>query len=303
MKKRLLIFLLVALCLASSAFAQAPKKEITLSTYILGIDEYAEQTGSYAISYALIMDCNYDCNIDDLVLLNGWIRNIVPLREEETGGRYLRSYRLFGHLVDHVELQKYPFDTQTISIAYEHKTLQHDELDILPGPFVSVDSAVGLPGWEFEGAGAEVHTRMYITNRAYDKYVHTLVLKRGELGAFFTHFFPVLLIMTILVFTYILKLDKVDLRLGISSSILLAAMVFHLTIANRLPPLGYLTFAGKFMILTYIVALFTFMVNIGLLKLTELKLTKAAARYNVTARHIALAAIPIAYIILFVFFR
>ena len=71
--------------------------------------------------------------------------------------------------------------------------------------------------------------------------------------------------MTILVFTYILRLDKIELRLGISSSILLAAMIFHLTIANRLPPLGYLTFADKFMIITYIVSLFTFMVNIGML--------------------------------------
>ena len=128
-------------------------------------------------------------------------------------------------------------------------------------------------------------------------------MKRGELGAFFTHFFPVLLLMLIILFTYMLRIDKMQLRIGISSSILLAAMVFHITIANRLPPLGYLTFADKFMILTYLITFVTFLLNIGMLKLTEIRLTNKANKFNVTAHHIALIAIPLSYVILFLFFR
>jgi hypothetical protein len=41
-------------------------------------------------------------------------------------------------------------------------------------------------------------------------------------------------------------------RIGINTSALIAAVMFHLNVTSSIPPVGYLTFADKFMMVTYV---------------------------------------------------
>jgi hypothetical protein len=102
-----------------------------------------------------------------------------------------------------------------------------------------------------------------------------------------------------MLFTYWLDIDKVELRLGIVSSILLAAVVLHLTISGDIPPVGYLTFADKFVLLTYFVALASFILNITLLRLIQRRKRKDAKRIYVVAKFWAVPIIIFLYLALF----
>ena len=86
------------------------------------------------------------------------------------------------------------------------------------------------------------------------------------------------------------------------SSGLVAAVMFHVSINNQIPPVGYLTFADKFMILTYFVLLLSFIIAIALLELQEQKKTALVEKLHKTTEYLMFVLVPLAYVILFYFF-
>jgi len=79
-------------------------------------------------------------------------------------------------------------------------------------------------------------------------------------------------------------------------------VMFHISIANQIPPVGYLTFADKFMILTYLILLVSFVVNITMIELKERKNERLVVRIHRLTEYSMLAVAPVLYALLFIFF-
>src|SRR5258706_7518763 len=53
--------------------------------------------------------------------------------------------------------------------------------------------------------------------------------------------------------SFLMKYDEISERLPLPTSTLVGAILYHLTLTSSIPPVGYLTFADKFMLGNYVV--------------------------------------------------
>ena len=85
-------------------------------------------------------------------------------------------------------------------------------------------------------------------------------------------------------------------------SALVASVMFHISLGNQIPPVGYLTFIDKFMILTYFIILMSFVFNVFLLELQERHNIRLVKKLHEFTEFTMFILVPIFYILLFVFF-
>ena len=79
--------------------------------------------------------------------------------------------------------------------------------------------------------------------------------------------------------------------------------MFHISIAGQIPPVAYLTFADKFMVLTYFLLLACFFISIYVFILQGRKDEERASRFNKITERLVYVGLPLMYVALFVFFR
>jgi len=105
----------------------------------------------------------------------------------------------------------------------------------------------------------------------------------------------------IVMFSFIMDTDKIATRLTITTSSLVASVMFHISVANQIPPVGYLTSADKFMVLTYFIFLLSAIMNIVILEYIERKKASLAERIHRRTEYSVFIIVPIIYILFFLF--
>lgn len=68
---------------------------------------------------------------------------------------------------------------------------------------------------------------------------------------------PILFIIFVTLLTHFIKEGMIETRLKLNISILIAAVLFHVSIGNSLPHIAYLTLVDKPMIFTYLILVAT----------------------------------------------
>ena len=125
-------------------------------------------------------------------------------------------------------------------------------------------------------------------------------IRRAKLNAFMKTFMPVIFIMLVVLSSFILGPDKAGTRLAMVSSGLVACVMFHLSITSSIPPVGYLTFADKFMVLTYFILLGSFFLNAWIMVLIDKKKDEARAqRVHKSTEWSVFFVVPALYVGLF----
>ncbi|MBW2986116.1 hypothetical protein KY333_01980 [Candidatus Woesearchaeota archaeon] len=300
MKKRYFIAILVILSCFLIPSVLAEQEEIPVSVYLLGISNYDAATGSYDLDFFIQFDCETECTADDFWAINGKHADVIE-RKDEYNKTY---YRVRGTMIDKVELQDFPLDTQTIKLVVEHARFPLEKVKLVPNLAKSgIDNRIFFPGWKIAGWTAYNTEHFYTT---YDQFFSTYVFEvrlTRHLDAAISFFLPIFFIIFIILFTFLLGINKLELRLGIVSSALIAAIMYQLAISAKLPPaVGYLLLADKVMLLTYFILLVSFILNIYMLKLVQVKKVKTAQKwFNLTKYNMIIISISL-YILLFVLF-
>ncbi|MBI2151220.1 hypothetical protein HYU21_00655 [Candidatus Woesearchaeota archaeon] len=215
-----------------------------------------------------------------------------------------KFYRIQVNMNSPVDLKQYPFDQQRMDIILENKDKTIEQLKYIPlKAETGVDSDIAFTGWNIEGWKASSKKHEYsIYGESYSQYVFSLYISRLPLSSFFKTFLPIFFIVLLVLFSFILDPDKITTRLGMNGSSLVAAVMFHVSISNQLPPVGYLTFADKVMILTYFVLLISFIINILLLELQENKKTELVNKIHHYTEYSMFAIVPVIYVLFFMYF-
>jgi len=300
MKKRYLITILVILSCLILPSVLAEQEEISISVYLLGISNYDPAAGSYDLDFFVQFDCETVCPVEDFWAINGKHAEVME-RKDEYNKTY---YRVRAKLIDKVELHDFPLDQQTIKLVVEHSRLPLEQVKLVPNlPNSGIDERIFFPGWHIDSWTAYSTEHFYTTyDQFFSTYVFEVQLTRFK-DAAVSFFLPIFFIVFIILFTFLLGINKLELRLGIVSSALLATIMYQLAIASKLPPaVGYLLFADKVMLLTYFILLISFILNIYMLKLVQAKKIKSAQKwYDRTKYNMIIIAIAM-YILLFVLF-
>jgi len=293
-KKVMMVALVVMLLVP---FASAQKEGIGL--YILNLGKFDVATGAFTADFYLSVKCLSECTTD-FEFMNGRAASIEKIIDEPNE----KFYRIQANLNSPVDLRRFPFDSQQMHIILEDKKLTTENLVYVPIMGESgMDESISFTGWNIDGWDADVKEHRYdIYDETYSQYIFTVNISRIFINSFFKTFMPVLFIVLILLFSFIMDPDKITTRLAVSTSSLIASVMFHISISNQIPPVGYLTIADKFMILTYFVILASVILNVIILELSERKNQKLVDKVHRATEYSTLAVVPILYLIFFLVF-
>lgn len=274
-------------------------QNVTISIYVLNLGKFDISTGSFTADFYMSMRCERSCNSSSFEFVNGraaFIDKIIDTDKE-------KFYRIQANLNSPVNLRQFPFDKQSMDIIIEDKIATTDSIVYISNDNESgIDESIVFTGWNIDGWETDVKEHYYKPyGETYSQYIFRINISRIRFNSFLKTFLPVFFIMLVTLFSYIIDPDKITNRLGIAGSSLVASVMFHVAITNQIPPVGYLTFADKFMILTYFVLLATFMINIAMLEFQELKKEKIVKKIHEKTEYSMLIIVPLLYVLLFLF--
>ncbi len=299
MKNKILLafcLLIITVLAANSAAAQ----NASVGVYLLNLGKFDVATGSFTADFYLSMKCSSNCPSESFEFANGRASSIDKIINKPKE----KFYRIQANLNSPVDLKKFPFDRQEMRIILEDKNSTIEELRYVPLPDESgIDGSITFVGWNLNGWNVDVKEHYYSAyNETYSQYVFTVSISRIALSSFMKTFLPVFLILMVVLLSLVLDPDKIPTRITMAGSSLVASVMFHISISNQIPPVGYLTFADKFMVLTYFILVLIFLINIVLLELQESKKSGLVEKIHHSTEFSMLFITPILYLVLFFFF-
>jgi hypothetical protein len=295
----LLMFLATGLATAETS---APR-EVKFGIYILNIGKLDLGSGGFTVDFYLSLISDDPIPDNSFEFLNGRAVNSEML-ENKRGGRE-KFYRIFANLSRPLDLKRFPFDSQKLEILLEDKTEAIEKVRFVPNFKESgLDAGIGLPGWEIRGWTVSAGVHDYpVYDQKFSTASFAVDIGRIKTNSFFKTFVPVLFLMLIVMSSFILNPEQIATRLGAIVPSLVASTIIHLSIANQIPPVGYLTFADKFMVLTYFILLSCFFMSLMVFVLQNRKEEERARRLHHVTKNTALIGIPALYVALFIFAR
>ena len=298
--KKIPFVLLLILLLFSPVMARENYEKVYVSLYLLNIGKFDISTGSFTADFYLTFECESTCPKMDFEFMNGRATSV----DKQTDDPNLKSYRIQANLVSPIDLKKFPFDNQTLQIIIEDKQLTRDEMMYVPKLEESgVDPSIVFIGWDMGDWRAYEREHYYdVYNESYSQYVFEVPIYRIKMNAVFKTFLPMFFIILIMLSSFVLDPDKITNRLTMVGSTLVASVMFHVSIANQIPPVSYLTFIDKFMILTYFITLLSFIFNVFLLEMHEEKKDKIVQKLHRYTEFTMFIVVPLIYVLFFLIF-
>ncbi len=254
---------LLLLMLALAQLALAQPTTVQAGFYVLNIGKFDVSTGSYTVDFYLSLKCDQFCE-PDFEFMNGRATSVDKLIDKPDE----KFYRIQAALTQNIDLKRYPLDSHSLSIVLEDKKkTANEQVFEIDNASSGIDPEVTLVGWNLKGWDAKVDKHFYAPyDEEYSRLYFNVDIERIRLSAVLKAFLPVLfIVLTGLLALLIEEKDKLWTRLGVNTSSVIAAVMFHLNVTSSIPPVGYLTIADKFMIATYVVLLASLFSSIELM--------------------------------------
>ncbi|MDP3063215.1 MAG: hypothetical protein Q8O40_08415 [Chloroflexota bacterium] len=249
--------------------------------YLLNVGRLDTTTGAYTMDFYLSLRCDGPCPAGmSFEFMNGRATSTDKIVDETNE----RIYRIQAALNENLNLRAYPFDKHRLTVAIEDRDLPVDELVYEPDVETSgIDENVIVSGWQLnQDWQAEVVDHHYPESLGgtFSRYVFSITIQRATLSAILKALLPALFIVSVGFLGLILGPDKLLPRLTINTGALTAAVLFHLNLTSSIPPVGYLTYADKFMIINYVALLMGLGATVWLMFVTETKKQEMARRIH-----------------------
>ncbi|MEM0465761.1 MAG: hypothetical protein QXW97_03620 [Candidatus Pacearchaeota archaeon] len=274
--------------------------EVKVGLYILNLGKFDIATGTFTADFYLSFKCDKKCPSDmDFEFINGRANSIDKIIDNPDE----KFYRIQANLYSPIDLKKFPFDVQKMQIIIEDKRLTTDYLVYVPDLNQSgIDNSVTFIGWNYENYFVDVKEHSYdIYNESYSQYSFNIPIKRSLVNSVIKSLLPVFFIILVMLSSYVLDSDKILTRITMVGSSLVASVMFHVSLANQIPPVGYLTFMDKFMVLTYFIILLSFFYNVISLELYEKKKTELVNKIHKFLEYSVFIIVAVLYTLLFIF--
>ena len=255
---------------APPAQANAPHtpQKVRIGIFILSIGKFDISTGAYTVDFYMTLQSDDPIGDAELEFSNG--RATFELMEKRNGDRE-RHYRVLANLNTNIDLRKYPLDDQVLPIVLEHKTrpVQDFVLEVNDAQ-TAVDPDVKFVGWDLGKTTTAVVDHHYaVYNETYSQYHMDVHIKRIRLPATLKTFLPILCFLVIVFLSMMVTLEKIDNRLSMGIGVLIASVMFHVSLSNAIPPVGYLTLVDKAMMATYAVVGSNLTLTVMLMRLMQ----------------------------------
>ena len=277
--------------------ATAEPAKVRVSVYLLSLGKLDLDRATVPADFYLTFDCDDKCPPFDFEIMNGRISGSSKV--EDLPNR--KMFRMYAELKPSVDLRKFPFDRQTISIILEDKGLEKDDLVYIADlKKTGLDNDITLPGWTLGQWKASVADHDYdVLEEEYSRYTFAIEVSKPLLNAFLKTLMPIVFIFLIVTFSYVIPVEKTDNRLSAATASLIGSVMFHVAITNQNPPLGYMTFADKIMLIVYGFLFLTIAYNVFVYELVQRKQDDRARALHQSVRFKVIVGAPLTFAVLF----
>lgn len=296
----------IAVCIAliiplvfGSADASEPN-EVSIGIYILNLGKFDIATGSFTADFYISMKCSKNCSAQDFEFTNGRANSIEKIIDTPQE----RFYRIQANLNSPINLKSFPFDNQELQIILEDKKNTIENVVYIPiEEEAGIDDSIAFAGWNIGEWNIVIDEHYYsVYDETYSRYIFSIPISRITINSIIKTFLPISFIILVMLSSFVLDPDKITTRLAMVGSALVASVMFHVSLANQIPPVSYLTFADKFMVLSYFVILISFVFNVALLELHEQKKEELVKKLHKYTEFTMFLIVPLLYVLLFIFF-
>jgi hypothetical protein len=284
-----------------------------VGVYFLDVSNVDMKESLFSVDFYLWMTWHSDAaDSCDFELQNADSEERKESYKEVKGDLHYVVYRIKGRLKGQFELQRYPFDTQTLplhlespghaarEVLFEAEAMNEVEKAL---PFRGLDRQVRVAGWQVKQIQFVSSLHRYDTRfgypfgdedneQDYSRLSYTITAERLAWPYFLRAFLPLLIVVGCACLLFLLSWEKVDVAMGSAITALLAAIALHLVEAGALPSIGYLVALDKFFIWSYTVVLFISIEKVLAYRLGSRQRTAEADRLD----RISVLAIPALYL-------
>ena len=254
---------------SSNSKIQAKRDVYLLSITVLNISDIDLNAGTYTVDMFISFICkDAPCKNEPNWDVMNATEEIEPVDQGTSVPFTSYDYRLRATLIGQVDYTFYPFDYLYIEMFIEDKQHGNDAMTYELAS-LNVDELLFNPsGWYYkpQQGGSDVTAISYpLDETKYDRIDIWMFLERDRFGAFMKTIFAALVIVLVGMLSYLLRVEDAKERLALTSSTLVAIVLYHISLVASVPATGYLTFVDKFMVATYVVIFLSLVVSVLLM--------------------------------------
>lgn len=236
------------------------KEEIVqVGIYILSVGNLDTTTGRYYMDFFLNFKCQTPgCEPGDFDIMNA--ADILEpddqtSNEDRANGE--RYYRIKGDLQANLNLRNFPFDRHSLIVVIEDKNKDEAEKKfayVASRGMMGIDPQVYVSGWDLRPLiQGEVRSHPYaIYDETYSRARFTIQIEHSWFSSFMKGLFAAIVIVAVGMLSFLMNPHEAQDRINLTSGTLASAIFYHMTLTASIPPVGYLTYADRFMILQYV---------------------------------------------------
>jgi hypothetical protein len=266
---------------------------VKVGVYVLHVGKYNLQDATYPMDFYLIFNCSPACKSLNYEIMNSTNASTSLVANGASG----LIYRVRADLNKSDNLRDYPFDNHVLDIVVENRQATSDKMIFEADPeSTALDPDLNVVGFKLLPTwNAEVTDHYYsVFQQTYSSYKFNMYITRPWLAGVLKGILPALIIVICNFLALFMKIEHTSQRLGIATSTLIAAAIFHLNLTASLPPLGYITYADMFMLINNLCLLVVLLEVVLTTYFIETKHHILAQRMN----KIAAWLIPISWVFL-----
>ncbi|MCX8173741.1 MAG: hypothetical protein N3F63_03925 [Thermoplasmata archaeon] len=226
---------------------------VEVGIYQLSIGNFDLAKGTFVADFYLVFKwVNASISPVAFEFINGRAASKEKIFENITNGSCEMWYRIQANLYMSPEFTNYPFDAQYLPIIIEDAKNNNSAISYrVSQDLYGYDNTLTVPGWKVEGSEILVEDHEYPWGEVYSRVVFAIKLVRDAGATAAKLMLPPIIFCIVSGLSFFFKADKITHRLGLGTSTLISAVMFHLSQTTSLPPLPSLILIDKIMISVY----------------------------------------------------
>ena len=260
---------LMLTCLTTIPVSEVPVKAqgagspttANVGIYLISFGNYDANKGTYTLDfymwfrYTITTSTPKDFTIAKFEFMNGRAGSQSMISSTNTNGSVEIWYRIQANLYSSPDFKMYPYDKQKIVLQMEDANL--DTSALVYNALASesaIDPALKIAGWNIDKWSFTTTTQQYHmagTDSEYSRLVFQINISRAPTSTTIKTLLPPIIFCIVSCLSFFFPSSKMAQKIGLGTSMLISAVMFHISQTSSLPPLGSLIMIDKIMLSTY----------------------------------------------------
>jgi len=235
--------------------------QVGVGMYLISFGNYDANKGTYTLDfymwfkYEVTTSTPKDFTIAKFEFMNGRAGSKDLISSTNTNGSVEIWYRIQANLYASPDFKMYPYDKQKIVFQMEDANLDTSMLVYKALASESkIDPHLKIAGWNQDKWAFISTTQTYDMaggSSEYSRLVFTINISRAPTSTTIKTLLPPIIFCIVSCLSFFFPSTKMAQKIGLGTSMLISAVMFHISQTSSLPPLGSLIMIDKIMLSTY----------------------------------------------------